>query len=357
MKYLEKLVNIRSDNTCDQIIDYLKEELISKTKEVKIIEKEDKVLIVGINTQLKNIEPVILSGHIDTVSANEQQYITNPYKLTVQGKKAYGLGSIDMKSFTAIILDKIEEIKKIEMPIILVLTTDEETKLKSIEQAINSLKEMNIKPKITIIGEPTKSEFNLSSNACYEYLVKFYGKACHSSKIQQGVNAICACAKLISFIESRQKQYKLTSNCGVITGGEVVNKVPDFAKITFDVRSIYDKDIKFFMQDIQNYINTLICEYDGLKVELQNELKIPAFNMMENKKIKTIAKQLDIKINSFTGGCEAGYYTQYSGDAIIFGVGDIALAQKPNEYVEIDEYNKYSNKILSVLNEIKKYYY
>lgn len=352
MENLEKLVAIKSDENCNQILEYLKNQLTGKVKEVKIIGEDAKILIAGINTNLKDIQPIVLSGHIDTVSANVQLYKTNPFELTTIDGKAYGLGSIDMKSFTAVVLDKLEEIKKLNAPIILALTTDEETQLKSIELMIETLKKCNIKPKFTILGEPTKSEFNLCSNACYEYNVKFFGKACHSSRISEGVNAICACAKLISFIESNQKKYKLTSNCGVVSGGEVVNKVPDFAELGFDIRSIEPQDITNFVKDINDYIEILKTEYMGLKIEIKQLLAIPAFNMLNNNKIKEIAKILDIKINSFSGGCEAGYYTAYSGDAIIFGVGDLALAHKPNEYVVVKEYFDYSNQFMKVLNSV-----
>ena len=159
------------------------------------------------------------------------------------------------------------------------LTTDEETSLKSVELLIEKFRELNIKPKLTIVGEPTNSTFALFSNACYEYKATFYGKACHSSKINEGVNAICACAKLISFIESRQKDYKLTSNCGVVCGGEVVNKVPDFAEVTFDIRTVFDNELNKFIIEIEQYIKRLENEYDGLVVKIQNMLKCSQFRL------------------------------------------------------------------------------
>lgn len=243
-----------------------------------------------------------------------------------------------------------------KMPIVLALTTDEETKLKSVELMIEKMKELNIKPKFTIIGEPTNSEFNLCSNACYEYKVQFWGRACHSSKIEDGINAICACARLATFIEENQEKYNLTSNCGVVSGGEVINKVPDYAELKFDIRSIYPADIEKFLEDIDGFICRLKQRYDGLKVETIQELAIPAFNMMDNEKINCIAKELNIQTAAFSGGCEAGYYTAYSGDAVIFGVGDLSLAHKPNEYVVKDEYYDYSQKFLSVLQSVKKYF-
>ncbi len=359
MKTLEKLkelVKIRSDENCDLILEFIKNQLMNKVEEVKIFGSNKKILIAGINTNLKDVNPIVLAGHIDTVKANEQQYNTNPYELTIINGKAYGLGSIDMKSFTAIILDKLEEIKKIDYPIIFALTSDEETELISIELLIETLKNLNIKPNFTIIGEPTNSKFNLCSNACYEYKVKIYGKACHSSILNQGTNAICACAKLVSFIEENQKNYKLTSNCGVIKGGEVVNKVPDYAELTFDIRSIYLDDIKQFELDINEFSNLLTQQYNDLKVEIINTLAIPAFNKQKSEKIQNIAQELELDVDSFSGGCEAGYYTEYSGDAVIFGVGDLALAHKPNEFVDVSEYGSYSAKLISLLQCLTKYY-
>ena len=49
------------------------------------------------------------------------------------------------------------------------------------------------------------------------------------------MNAICACAKIVQFNEEKQLSYHLTSNCGVIKGGEVTNKVPDYAELNFDI--------------------------------------------------------------------------------------------------------------------------
>lgn len=357
MKNLKRLVEARSDENCDEIIKILTTEIQNKVEEIKIVGDKSNALLIGINTKLKDIEPIILSGHIDTVCANEKLYETNPYKLTEIDGKCYGLGSIDMKSFVAIVMDNIEIIKKVDCPIVLALSTDEETTLNSINVLIDSMKNLNIKPKFTIIGEPTNQKFGLSSNACYEYDVKFFGKACHSSRISDGINSICACAKFITFIEENQKKYDITANCGVVCGGDVVNKVPDYAELKFDIRSIFKTDIDKFLVDVNNFVVELEKKYAGLKIEIENSLLIPAFNMFGNDKIRSIAKEMNIEIESFSGGCEAGYYSAYSGDAVIFGVGDLALAHKPNEFVVKEEYYDFSKKLVKILQCLRKYYY
>ena len=302
---------------------------------------------------MRGFGPIILAGHIDTVSPDLDKYDTDPFDLTIKDGKGYGLGSIDMKSFTAIIFDQIEEIKALKLPIVIALTTDEETNLFCIENVIKELKKREIKPKLTIIGEPTSSQINTSANGCYEFNVEVFGKSCHSSQPQKGVNSICALAKLITYIEKTQSTFSLTSNCGVARGGDVVNRVPALASLKFDIRSSYAEQVKVFISLIQEKISSIEEEYN-CNITLKKELEIPPLQDFNNPLIYQFALENNLQINKFDAGCEAGYFQKYSGDAILFGVGDLALAHKPNEYVVLSEYQQYSCLLLKLLRFIQE---
>ena len=355
MDNLKKLVSIRTDSSCDKCIEYISSFLKEKVKEIKVIKSKENgcnALLVGINTYLQDIEPIVLSGHIDTVPANKQLYSTDPYTLTEKNGKMYGLGSIDMKSFIAVIMDNIDKLCMVSKPIIMALTTDEETNLYSVNAIIEEFKRLNIKPVFTVIGEPTDMDFCTTANACYEYEVFFEGLSCHSCNPSLGVNAIYACAKLISYIEDKQKQYRLTSNCGLVSGGEAINIVPDRASVRFDIRGCYEEDIQEFLADIQSKIKSLEAEYKGLVCRKIQTLNIPSLNVQDSPYVQKLSEKLKVKTKAFTAGCEAGYFYQYSGLAVIFGVGQLSLAHKPNEYVVIDEYYKYSKLLLDLINEL-----
>ena len=118
LENLKKLVAINSYEN-DNIIDFLEKEFKPNVEEVLVVKNKQnnkRNLIVGINTKLNNVEPIVLSGHIDTVAPDFEKYETNPFDLTVVADKAYGLGSIDMKSFTAVILDNIQKLKSLSCP-------------------------------------------------------------------------------------------------------------------------------------------------------------------------------------------------------------------------------------------------
>lgn len=348
LKTLSELVGIDSSKSCDKIIDYIKEKLEGKVEEILEVENK-KCLIVGINTKLKNQDVIVLSGHIDTVNPSSQ----NQFNVRIENNNAYGLGIIDMKCFTSTIIDQIERLKKIDFPIVCVFTTDEEKELETVKVGIKKLKELNVKPIFSIIGEPSNMNFATRSKGCYDYVIEVFGKACHSSKPEFGINAICIVSKIVTFIENLSKKYSETTlNCGIISGGDIVNRVPDYAKLKFDIR-VYDEDERHdAIKQIQDYINSLKEEYLGSKIEMVNTFELPGFNLKNRSLIEKISEKLNNKLEDFSGGCEGGYFTNYSGDAIIYGIGDTSLCHHPKENIEIDKYQDYQNKLLVFIQEI-----
>lgn len=148
LEILKDLVSIKSfdTNSNEEIINYLIKKFEPYAEEIKIINNyklnKKKNLLIGLNTKTTNInDAIVLSGHIDTVVADESLYKTNPYIPTLIDDKLYGLGTIDMKSYFAIILNNIEELKKIKKPIIIAITSDEETNFEGIENISSYLKE------------------------------------------------------------------------------------------------------------------------------------------------------------------------------------------------------------------------
>ena len=262
-----------------------------------------------------------------------------------------------MKCFTSSVIDLIDKLKSYSSPIILALTTDEETELKGIEAIINNLKENNIRPKFTIIGEPTSMKINNVANGCFEYKVEVYGKSCHSSAPQNGINAICILAKLITYIEELSNKYgDLVMNSNLINGGTIINRIPDYATMSFDIRTNNIDSYNEVVKLVELKIKELEKEYNT-SIKLTKELEIPPLSCKNKNNIEKISSMLNLEIESFSGGCEAGYYENYSGDAILFGVGDLSLAHKPNEYMVIEDYKKYNKKFIELLNAVNEIYY
>lgn len=86
--------------------------------------------------------------------------------------------------------------------------------------------------------------------------------------------------------------------------------------------------------------------YDGAKIEMKINLAIPPLENKNPDLITRLCAKLGTSENTFGAGCEAGYYQVIGGDAIVYGVGDLGLAHKPNEYAEIKEFLKYNDSFV-----------
>lgn len=360
MKYLKELVSIKSYDTKEnkEIVAYLEKEFSKCATEIlkvknTINNKEN--LLVGLNCNLKNLSnAIVLSGHIDTVVADEKSYLTNPYQAVEKDGKIYGLGSIDMKSFFAVILNKAEELKKLNKPVVIAITSDEETDFEGVFQITTKMKELGIVPKLSIIGEPTSSNICSESNSCFEYEINITGKRCHSSNPNNGVNANYILAKLLNIVEKLNGKLKGTTiSSNVVSGGEKVNIISDNAKMVFDIRTNSLQKCDKLISIISKNIKKLEKKYKGSKIVLENQMKILPLEYKNPKLIETLCKKFNLENNKFIGGCEAGYYQQLGGDAFVFGVGDLALAHKPNEFASISEFEKYQDLLVSVLKEFE----
>ena len=117
-------------------------------------------LLVGVNCKLKNLDhAILLSGHVDTVRETEGHHP----KAEIIDDCVKGLGTSDMKAFFAVVLSQIDDLKSIDYPIILSITSDEETEFEGVKKNIEEMQKRNINPDFAIIGEPTNLDYYASS--------------------------------------------------------------------------------------------------------------------------------------------------------------------------------------------------
>ena len=200
-------------------------------------------------------------------------------------------------------------------------------------------------------------KINNISNGCFEYKVEVYGKSCHSSTPQNGINSICIVAKIVTFIENLSNKYDdLVMNSNIINGGTIINRIPEYTSMSFDIRTINIDSYNEVISSLKEKIKELEKEYKTT-INLTKELEIPPLSCKDKKTVRKIAEELGLPIDSFSGGCEAGYYENYSGLAILFGTGDLSLAHKPNEYMKIDDYYDYNKILLKMINKLEKIFY
>ena len=339
---LMDLINIPTYGGVDKnhpIVEYL-DECFSPCSEVLKLQDEmgNTHFLIGVNTRLDNVcNAFMFSGHIDTVPESPQ------HKAMAISDNVYveGLGSADMKGFVASLIANIDKFKQIKKPIIISLTSDEETDFYGIETIISEMKRRQVIPSAVIIGEPTSSDVALSHRGNSIFVSEVEGLSCHSSTPEQGINAINLSMEAISHIEECIQKYKDNASICItkIEGGKACNIVPNLCKTTISVRTNSSRCLREIMCDFRNIYEKI--DKKAIRDNIKNVFTIPAF---ENNGNKTATLFKDKKIINFTGASEAGFIQQSfnSVNMAIFGPGNQNCIHKEGEKISVEELKNYS---------------
>ncbi len=190
------------------------------------------------------------SGHQDVVDPGAlKDWQTDPFDPAVIDGRLIGRGASDMKSGLAAIvcalLNLLEE-GAIPGKIKLVATVGEESGEYGAAQLtdagwVDDLSAM-------VICEPSDGmkQIQYTSKGIVDYYVTSKGKAAHSSKPEQGEDAIAHLLEFATAVQARLAKLdrvdpvlgRLTSLITTIKGGEQINSVPSFAELSGNIRTI-----------------------------------------------------------------------------------------------------------------------
>lgn len=366
---LKEILAIPSVNGADNegavaefIANYLKEKHIDAF--VQQIDETHANIIAKLEG--KSSETVVWNGHLDTVPyGNTEEWNTDPSIPVEKNGRIYARGASDMKSGLAAmvyLLGKIGESgEKPEQTILFLGTCDEE---KSGLGAEKILEEIDLSSgSLLLIGEPTGCKLGVAQKGCIWAQLNISGKTSHGAYPKEGYNAVEYGMKIVRRIKKWVTEYEhqllgtATAQVTMIQGGIAPNMTPDFAEILLDIRIVPG----IFAEDVEKKIKK-ICreEVEETNGEVKFEVRIKnarrAIEITEEerwlKEFKAYFKQNgaeteEIGINYFT---DASILTKKESEipVLLFGPGEPRLAHKPNEFVELEKYEKY----IEILGEI-----
>ena len=157
----------------------------------------------------ENIPGIILSGHTDVVPVAEQNWSHDPFDMIEREGRLFGRGTCDMKGFIACVLAAVPELVKADLqePIYLAFSYDEEVGCTGVMNLITHVKNMPVRPRACIVGEPTSMKVVNSHKGIYHSLTRLYGLESHSST-DRGVNTVLYAAELIHFLNDPAEEMK-----------------------------------------------------------------------------------------------------------------------------------------------------
>ncbi|TFG11099.1 M20 family peptidase [Candidatus Heimdallarchaeota archaeon] len=313
----------------------------------------------------KGSNTVILTGHLDTVpSGDESKWKFPPFDAEERGGKIYGRGATDMKGADAAFLAVLIALKRnnirLSKKVIFLGTSDEEIGMDGSLAA----KEDGIMEgcEFVLIGEPTELQLGVVEKGTFWVKVKVYGKSAHGSTPHLGISAIEGAAELIPRMKEIIPDFihdlmgKSTLNIGKISGGTLINVVPEYCEFRCDYRLVADtlrEEIKLKLQKLLDEFNNK----GSSRAEFEIIHEVPAIELKREDNIVRSLKQKAInfgkdKIIALNYGTDGAMLVpDYDVPFVIMGPGKLDQLHVTDEYTEKQEVIDYANIVYEALIE------
>ena len=196
---------------------------------------------------------LLLNGHMD-VQPPGHHWTRDPFAATIEGRRMYGQGAMDMKAGLAAIVYALEYLKdtgcRLAGDVIVTAVADE---VCGGHLGTGYLVgEGLVRADMAVVCEPTGDTVRVAHRGALWLEIGVSGKSAHGGRPWLGVNAVSKVARIIAAIEDelvpslQERTHSLlpapTINIGSIEGGTKVNLVADHASIQIDRRMVPGED-------------------------------------------------------------------------------------------------------------------
>src|SRR5467141_509460 len=284
---------------------------------------------------------LLVLGHYDTVYSTGT-LAKMPFRL--EGGKAYGPGTFDMKAGIVQALFALQGLRQAEIPLrkrlVFVWTSDEEIGSESSRKFFET--EARRSDAVFVL-EPAFGPRGLLKTArkgVGEAELIVHGRASHAGLApQEGINAIHELARQLARIEGwNDFRHGVTVNAGIVEGGTRTNVIPERARAVLDLRAVRVSD----MRGMERRLHALRPFHRGARVEITGGFDRPPLERKMSVTLFARAKSLSNQMNLTLGECTAGggsdgNFTAALGIPTLDGLGAVGDgAHSTREHILID---------------------
>ncbi len=355
LAHLERLVSFDTRNppraiTTGGIFDYLRAQLPDFRIEVcdHGAGAVSMLAVRGTPTRLFNV-------HLDTVPSSPH-WSADPHVLRVDAERATGLGACDIKGAAA---GLIAAAQVTQGDAAFLFSSDEEA---NDPRCIAAFLARDHGFGHVVVAEPTRCEAVLAHRGISAVRMAFRGRAGHAS----GAGALDASAvhhavrwssRALDFVglESHRRFGGLTGlrfNIGRVEGGIKANVIAPEAEVRFGFRPLPSHDIDQLHAAFRGF-----AAPDALEAyeETFRGPSLPAGDTAtaEERRLaaRDLADELGLPIgNAVDFWTEASLFSQAGLNALVFGPGDIAQAHTADEWVSLEQLQRYGGIVRDILS-------
>jgi len=312
---------------------------------------------------------VLLDAHQDTVPVDGMTI--EPFRPTIKDRRLYGRGACDVKggmaailaAFARLVADRPAQRGAGGANVVVSCTCDEEmtaqgakalARLWGDPSRAGSL--LSSPPTIAVVAEPTDLNIIVAHRGAIRWKLRTRGRACHSSRPLEGVNAIYKMAQVLSCLERYAEEIgrmipphplcgSPTLSVGRISGGISVNTVPDECLIEIDRRVIPGEDPASVIPQVSTYLRE--------RLDVDFEMLPPWIDgaTLSDRNNGDWADRLMTQVAAVAGprqklgawyGTNASRFAITGVPAVVFGPGSIDQAHTADEWIDLDQLSQAS---------------
>lgn len=300
-------------------------------------------------TELGRPLRVLIGGHSDTVPPNGNA------TARIDGDVLWGLGSADMKSALAVMLELAASLDEPAVDVTWLFYAREEVRM-----ADNGLRELfDVRPDlldadVALLGEPTGGVVEAGCQGVLRAVVTLAGARAHTARPWMGVNAIHRLGSLLTLVDAYEPrtpvidgcQYRESLQAVAIEGGVAGNVVPDRAAVTLGFRFAPDRDAAAAEAAFKELLAPVLGDDDGFEVVERAPAAPPGLG---HPVLQRLIGDNKLEIRAKLGLTDVAFFAERGIPAANFGPGDPTLAHTAEERVERDAVESYHRILESLL--------
>ena len=301
-------------------------------------------------------QTLAFNTHMDTVPEGTG-WTRAPFAGEVVDGRLYGRGSADAKGPLAAFLAAIEAIVgsgvKLRGDLLLTAVVDEETGSAGARKLVPSL---NVD--LALVGEPTSMQVGIAHRGSLRPVLAVNGRTAHSSRPEQGVNAIYQAIPVLEAFRAYAQQIGDRQHplCGspsaavtMMSAGVAENVIPGRCEITLDRRMIPGEvetevvaeiegvleDVRHSRPDVEVMIERFLAT-TGSASELQPDHPLVELALAS----ASAATGKHAAVIGLSGACDMTHFRANGVPCVVLGPGDSAQAHQPDEHIDVGELNE-----------------
>ncbi len=284
-------------------------------------------------------EPDLLFNfHVDTVPANEK-WQRDPFRLSVEGDRAYGLGACDIKGAAACMLTAVAEV---DGPVALLFSSDEEA---GNSTCIRNYLKSNRYQRV-VVAEPTCAQAVTAHRGIGTAMLEFAGIPGHASAERALRDS--AIHRMARWLERALEKVEASQeaafqnlrgvrfNAGRVVGGIKPNMIAGDCELKLGVRSLPAQDPKAVLDELVQ-----LAEPGWIR-QWETGFLAPALPASADPQALRAGQALAEELGLPPGEAvdfwtEASLFSEAGCAAVVFGPGDIAQAHTADEWVLLSQ--------------------